>query len=52
MLGQGGKIDAKIAQVRRLIDPALDELTLAFLKEALAIAESEKVTLKCSDRKK
>jgi len=44
------KIDARIAQFKRLIDPALDPLTLELMKEGLRRAESDKAGIQCDDK--
>jgi len=46
------ELDDRIAKLRRLIDPALDPLTLTTLKEALRRAEDDRSVVQCEDEPK
>ena len=46
------QLDARIAQLRRLIDPAFDPLTIAMLKEALRRAEDDRSAIQCEGEPK
>jgi len=49
MCAECDKLEANVARIRRLADPALDARTLATLKEALALAVNAKASFRCDE---